>query len=447
MRYIPLTESDRKEMLKTIGVSAVEDLFRSIPDSIRMKNAPNLPSARTESELKTYFQSLASRNLPLTSQGWSSFLGAGAYEHFIPTVVDALTSRSEFLTAYTPYQPEISQGTLQAIFEFQSMVANLFGMDVANASMYDGASAAAEAVLMSLRIRRNARRVWISKGLHPDYRQVIRNYLGDTDAEIRELDLDAAGRTVVPPLQPGVAAVVLQQPNFYGIVENPDPIAKAVHAVEGLMIVATAETMAFGVLKGPGSQGADIVAGDGQSFGNPVSFGGPWVGLLTTREEYVRQMPGRIVGKTTDREGRDAYCLTLATREQHIRREKATSNICTNHGLCALRTCVYLATVGDRGLREIAGRNVWAANALKARLAEIRGVEFPYTGPVFNEFVVRLPISTEAFLDAMEHEKILGGVPLSRWEAERSRDLLVTVTETKDASHLDRYLAAARKVL
>ncbi|MFH1018430.1 MAG: aminomethyl-transferring glycine dehydrogenase subunit GcvPA [Pseudomonadota bacterium] len=447
MRYIPLTESDRRDMLKAIGVASVEDLFRSIPEPIRMKNSPNLPPARTESELKAYFQTLALKNLPLTNPGWAAFLGAGAYEHFIPALVDSLTSREEFLTAYTPYQPELSQGTLQVIFEFQSMVANLFGMDVANASMYDGASAVAEAALMALRIKRNARHVLISKGLHPDYRRVIHTYLGDTDAKIQELELDPSGRTIVPPIPSGLATLVIAQPNFYGVIESLDPIATAVHAADGLLTVTTTEAMAFGVLKGPGAQGADIVAGEGQAFGNPVSFGGPWVGLFAAKNDHVRQMPGRIAGKTTDQEGKDAYCLTLATREQHIRREKATSNICTNQALCALRACVYLAAVGERGLQEIARRNVWAVNALKSKLSEIRGVEFPYTGPVFNEMVVRLPISTDAFLDAMEREKILGGVPLSRWEMGRERDLLVTVTETKDKAQLDRYVAAARKAL
>jgi glycine dehydrogenase subunit 1 len=412
-----------------------------------MKNPPNLPPARTESELRNYFQTLAFRNLALTNQGWLLFLGAGGYEHFIPTTVDSITSRGEFLTAYTPYQPEISQGTLQAIFEFQSMVANLFSLDVANASMYDGASAVAEAALMALRINDKAEHIYVSKGLNPEYRQVIHAYLSDTGASIHELELDGTGCTVLPALVEGTAAVILQQPNFYGLVENLEAAGKAVHASGGLLVVTTTEALAFGVLKGPGAQGADIVAGEGQSLGNPVSFGGPWVGLFATKREHVRQIPGRLAGRTTDMDGREAYCLTLATREQHIRRERATSNICTNHALCALRSCVYMATLGERGLREVAKRNLWAASFLKSKLAEIRGVEFPYSGPVFNEFVVRLPISTDAFLDAMEREKILGGIPLTRWEMGRERDLLVTVTETKDESQLERYVAAARKAL
>jgi glycine dehydrogenase subunit 1 len=448
MRYIPLTDSDRKEMLRAVGVSDAQELFSAIPAAVRLKSAPSLPPARTEVELRQFFEGLSARNLyPSSRTGWSSFLGGGCYEHFIPTVVDALASRGEFLTAYTPYQPEVSQGTLTAIFEFQSMVANLFGMDVANASMYDGASAAAEAVLMALRLRDEGRHVYLSKGIHPETRQVIRTYLGDTDAMIHELEVDADGRSVLPVFAEGTVTLLLQQPNFYGVIEDLETASRAVHAAGGLFTVTTAEALAFGVLKPPGAFGADIVAGEGQSLGNPPSFGGPWVGLFAAKKAHVRQMPGRLAGKTTDLEGRDAYCLTMATREQHIRREKATSNICTNHALCALRACIYMAVLGDRGIRDVSRRNLWAAATLRKRLLEVKGVEPLFAGPTFNEFAVRLPISTDAFLEAMEREKIFAGVPLSRWEMGRERDLLVAVTETKDEAAIAKYVDAARKAL
>lgn len=446
MRYIPLTNADREAMLGDIGLKSVDDLFSSIPSTVRRKSPPDLPPAKGEQELQDYFRSLAIRNEAVPSRGWLSFLGAGAYEHFVPAVVDSIAGRSEFVTAYTPYQPEVSQGTLQAIFEFQSFVANLFGLDCANASMYDGASAAAEAVLMAMRLR-DGKRVFLSKGLHPEYQQVVRSYLRDTDVEILELDLDPSGRTVLPALSAGTVVVVVAQPNFYGVIENLSPVADAVHTAGGLLTVVTAEAMAFGAIQDPGFQGADIAAGEGQSFGNFLNFGGPYLGLLAAKEQYVRQLPGRLVGKTVDREGKVGYVLTLSTREQHIRREKATSNICTNHSLCALRACIYLAAVGERGLREIALRNAWAAQRLRAQLLELKGVEQGYSGPIFNEFVIRLPISTEAFLAGMEQEKILGGIPLSKWDRARANDLLVAVTETKSETDLERYVAAAKKTL
>jgi glycine dehydrogenase subunit 1 len=446
MRYIPLTTSDREAMLREIGVASVEELFASIPASIRRKSPIDLPSARSEQGLRHYFSRMAAANDVTLGNGWLSFLGGGAYEHFIPSIVDALSGRGEFLTAYTPYQPEISQGTLQATFEFQSLIANLFGLDVANASMYDGASAAAEAVLMALRLK-EGRTVYVSKGLHPEYREVIAAYLRDMDAEIIELELDNSGRTVLPPPGAQTATLVVAQPNFYGVIEDLPPLAEGVHSADGLLTVVTSEAMAFGALKAPGNQGADIVAGEGQSFGNSLNFGGPYVGLLSAKREHLRQIPGRLVGRTVDESGREGYVLTLATREQHIRREKATSNICTNHSLCALRAGIYLAAVGDRGLREIALRNLRGAHHLRTKLLEQKGVEAVYQGPVFNEFAIRLPISTEAFLAGMEQEKIVAGLPLSKWDPKRGNEILVSVTETKCDADLDRYLQAARKIL
>ncbi len=446
MRYIPLTDADQKAMLGAIEVQSIEELFASIPTSIRQSTRLSIPSTKTEFDLHVFFENLAKNNDGLSSKGWLSFLGAGAYEHFIPTVVDALSSRGEFVTSYTPYQPEVSQGTLGAIFEFQSLIANLLGHDVANASMYDGASATAEAVLMALRIRAR-RRIYVSKGVHPEYLEVIRNYLRESDVEISELELDTSGRTIVPSLPKGEVIVVVSQPNFFGVIEDLSPIAKAVHEGSGLLTVVTSQAMAFGALKSPGSQDADIVAGEGQSLGNSLSFGGPYLGLMASRMEYVRQLPGRLVGKTVDRGGREGYVLTLATREQHIRREKATSNICTNHSLCALRACIYLATLGERGLRDIAMKNIWAGNRLRKKLLELKGVQPLYTGPIFNEFSVRLPISTDAFLSRMEEERIFGGISLSRWSLGGPNDLLIAVTETKNESDIDKYVTTARKIV
>ncbi len=446
MRYIPLTDADRKAMLAAIGVSSTEELFSSIPRDIRRRQPLDLPPAMTEAEIRSYFSALSRRNEATPVNNWHSYLGGGCYEHFIPSVVDAIASRGEFSTAYTPYQPEVSQGTLQAIFEFQSMVANLFSLEVANASMYDGASALSEAVMMALRIK-EGKQVYLSKGIHPDYRKVIHSFLSEVDVELVELDLDHEGRTDFSKLETGSAALVMQQPNFYGVVESIKPAALAIHAAGGLMLVSTIEAMAFGILKGPGAQGADIVAGEGQSFGNPESFGGPHVGMFATKKEFVRQMPGRLVGRALDSEGKRGYVLTLSTREQHIRRERATSNICTNHSLCALRASVHMALLGARGIREVAIRNAFMARQLRSALLGVKGMEAPYTGPIFNEFVLRLPVTSEAFLASMEKEKILAGIPLSRWEKGKDRELLVSVTETKNENDLRRYVDAARRLL
>jgi glycine dehydrogenase subunit 1 len=340
MRYIALTDQDRKEMLKTLSLTSADQLFDHIPAEIRKKQTAGLPSAKSEFELKRYFQNLSKKNI--SSIEWKTYLGAGCYDHFIPTVVDALSSRGEFATAYTPYQAEISQGTLQAIFEFQSMIANLFEMDVSNASMYDGASSAAEAILMALRCKKG-KTVYLSKGIHPEYLHVIRSYLSEIDVEFIEMDVDATGRTIIPTLKNETSCVVLSQPNFFGVIEDLEKATKHIHAANVLSVVVTTEAMAFGVLQPPGRFGVDIVAGEGQSFGNYPSFGGPFVGLLCAKKEFLRQLPGRLVGQTKDSEGNPGYVLTLSTREQHIRRDKATSNICTNHSLCALRSAIYLS--------------------------------------------------------------------------------------------------------
>lgn len=444
MRYIALTDPDRNEMLKTLGLTSAEQLFSHIPAEIRKKSVSNLPSAKSEFELKRYFQSLSKKNTPSTE--WKTYLGAGCYDHFIPTVVDALSSRGEFSTAYTPYQAEISQGTLQAIFEFQSMIANLFEMDVSNASMYDGASAAAEAILMALRCKKG-KVVYLSKGIHPEYLHVIRSYLSEIEVELIEMELDAAGKTIVPNVKPETSCVVLAQPNFFGVMEDLEKIAKNAMDKNILSVVVTTEAMSLGVMQPPGRFGVDIVAGEGQSFGNYPSFGGPFVGLLCAKKEYLRQLPGRLVGQTKDQEGRPGYVLTLSTREQHIRRDKATSNICTNHSLCALRSAIYLSTVGYQGLREIALKNFQLSEYLKKQLTTISGVELAYTGTTFNEFVIKLPISTDAFMSKMEESKIIPGLPLSKWFADRRNEIMITVTETKTKDDLDQFVECVRKAL
>ncbi len=447
MRYIPLTDVDRKAMLREIGSPNVDALFKSVPKTVRLSSPPAIPRPKTEAELQTWFSQVAARNRATRAQGWKSFLGAGCYEHFVPAVVDSLSSRSEFLTAYTPYQPEVSQGTLQSIFEFQSMIAQLFGLDVANASMYDGASATAEALLMALRTQKG-KRIAISEGLHPEYFKVIESYLAETDAEISKLPLDPSGRTNFQKIpKDELAAVVVQQPNFFGVVEDLQPGAKAAHEKQGLMVVATTEPLAFGLLKDPGAMGADLVAGEGQPLGNYPNYGGPHLGLLAARTGQVRQMPGRIVGRTVDTEGRGAYVLTLATREQHIRRERATSNICTNHSLCALRACIYMATMGREGLAQLARRNATLGHQLKKKMLELKGVEAPYSGPIFNEFLLKLPLSAESFLSGMEQENILAGVSLSPWFTGRENELLLAITEVSSEEEIDQFVTAAKRFL
>lgn len=444
MRYIALTEQDRKEMLNSLGMKTTDDLFAHIPSEIRKKQTPGLPSAKSEFELKRYFQNLSKKNI--SSIEWKTYLGAGCYDHFIPTVVDALSSRGEFATAYTPYQAEISQGTLQAIFEFQSMIANLFEMDVSNASMYDGASASAEAILMALRCKKG-KTVYLSKGIHPEYLHVIRSYLSEIEVDLIEMDVDSSGKTVIPNLRSDTSCVVLSQPNFFGVVEDLDKATKTIKDAGALSVVVSTEVMAYGILQPPGRFGVDIVAGEGQSFGNYPSFGGPFVGLLCAKKEYLRNLPGRLVGQTKDSEGNPGYVLTLSTREQHIRRDKATSNICTNHSLCALRTAIYLSTVGHQGLREIALKNFQLSEYLKKKLETISGIQVSYTGTTFNEFVVKLPISSDAFLSKMEDSHVIPGLPLSKWFSERRNEILITVTETKTKEDLDHFVECTRKAL
>jgi glycine dehydrogenase subunit 1 len=427
-------------MLAAIGVESIDDLFAHVPATLRGRGAVGLPAGLTEPELRGVLTGLASRN----TVGAAVFLGAGAYPHWIPTLVDQMLLRSEFATAYTPYQPEVSQGTLQAIFEFQTLTAMLFGLDVANASMYDGASAAAEAVLMARRLLPDRHVVWLARALHPHYRAAVSTYLqGLRDVQVREIPFAADGRTDLDVLRAGLGpdtlCVVLGYPNVLGVIEDIGAAAAAVRAVGGLTITATTEPLALALVRSPGEAGADIAVAEGQSFGLPVAYGGPGVGLFATREQYMRSMPGRIVGETVDTRGRRGYVLTLATREQHIRRERATSNICTNQGLCALAVTVYLSLLGRHGLRALAEHNYQAAHAASMRL-EAAGVPALFASPFFNEFVVQAPTAA-ADWEALATTGIVPGFPLGRWYPELDGALLLCVTETHTPEQVDRLVA------
>ncbi len=437
MRYIPNAPEERAEMLHQIGLNSAEELFDSIPKDLRLSRNLNTPAALSEIELLAGFDQLAARNRGARR---ISFLGAGAYQHYIPTIVDHIISRSEFFTAYTPYQPEISQGTLQAIFEFQTLVCQLTGMEVANASMYDGSTALAEAVLMAERVTKRSK-VVACGAIHPEYLEVITTYVQHAGIELRQTRLDSkTGKTsnAIDLLDDKTAALVVQSPNFFGCIEDVAALAERAHSVGALLILAITESLSLGLLKSPGACGADIVVAEGQSFGVPLSFGGPYVGLFATREKYARQIPGRLVGEAYDKEGRRGFVLTLATREQHIRREKATSNICTNEGLIALAATVYLETMGRRGIQEVAQQCAQKAAYAAKRISGIEGFSIPFTGPRFNEFVVRAPTPARQLLSHLASERnITGGLALSRYFPERPNEFLVCVTEMNSRAEID----------
>jgi glycine cleavage system P protein (glycine dehydrogenase) subunit 1 len=432
-------------MLDVVGVSNVADLFANVPDELRARAALALPPGLSESEVCRALAALAERNRAVQQH---VFLGAGAYPHFVPAVVDNVLQRAEFYSAYTPYQPEVSQGTLQAIFEFQSLIAMLFEMDVANASMYDGASAMAEAVLMAVRIHPKRPRVLIARSVHPQYREVVHTYAsGAGNIELVDVSWAADGRVddaqLAATLDDRVAAVVVGYPNVFGVVEDLAGIAARARAHGALLVTVTTEALALGLLTPPGAQGADIVVAEGQSLGVPLSYGGPGVGLLATRSAFVRSMPGRLVGEAFDGAGRRGYVLTLATREQHIRREKATSNICTNHGLVALAVTVYLSLLGKMGLRQLATANTAAAHRLAARLTQSGRWRAPFAAPFFNEFVVAGADAAAAWESAREHG-VIAGVRLGEWYPELSDSLLLCVTETHDRAATDALVSALR---
>jgi len=448
-RYIPNTEEDCRAMQEFIGIQKVEDLFEPIPKECRLKVPLNLPPPLSEPDLLLHLQALQS---PVHSgEKWSSFLGGGAYHHFIPSPVARLFSRSEFYTAYTPYQPEISQGTLQAVFEYQTLMCQLTGMEVSNASLYDGASSFAEAVLMAHRTNRR-KTVLLSRAVHPEYRKVIETYIDPAEQRIVEIPFDRkSGQTdekaLAALLDGDVSTVVIQSPNFFGVIEDLQSFGERVHGAGGLLIAGFTEAIAYGILSPPGHLGADIVAGEGQSFGIPPSFGGPYLGVFTTRERFVRNMPGRLIGETVDLEGKRGFVLTLATREQHIRREKATSNICTNEGLCALMATIYLSCFGKKGLRELALMNLSKAEYAKKAVSVLRGCERAFASPTFNEFVLEIGGDPEKVLKRLRGEKILGGISLGPFYPELDRHLLVSVTELNSKEEMDRWAKALEKAL
>jgi len=435
MRYLPNSPAERAAMLEAVGRGPIEALFSQIPEALRRRGRLNLPGPLSEPEILEYFRQAAKAS----SRDYVLLLGAGAYAHHLPVAVDALVSRGEFFTAYTPYQAEIAQGTLQAMFEFQTLMAQLTGMDVANASLYDGSTATTEGALMALRVtRRN--RVVLPRTLHPEYRQVLETYVRHQGVELAEAPYTATGQVDIAQLEASVnsdtAAVVVQSPNFLGILERVAAIADIAHRAGALLVVALAEPLALAIVKPPVE--ADIVAGEAQSFGIPVAYGGPYLGFLAAKEEFLRQMPGRLVGQTEDTEGRRGFVLTLATREQHIRREKATSNICTNQSLAALAATIYLCLMGKQGLRALAAQNLAKARYAAAELGAVPGATTPFTGPFFNEFVVKTPGDAETLLEELRKEKIIGGLNLERFYPELKNHLLVCVTEKVSKRDIDR---------
>jgi glycine dehydrogenase subunit 1 len=440
MRYIPHTEQDIETMLARIGVGSIDELFSSIPESLRLGKEPlKLPPALSETELFALMRRLEKRNPD--PEETALFLGAGAYRHMSPVVVDHMILRGEFATSYTPYQPEVSQGTLQGIFEFQTLISMLTGMDIANASMYDGASALAEAVVMASRLT-SRNEILIARTVHPEYRQVVQTYTRGNDIHLKEIPYDNRGKTSIEAIASQVgehtAAVVLQSPNFFGVVEEYAGLQAALAENNTMLIVSVVEALSLGLLRPPGERGADIVVGEGQSFGLPLSFGGPYVGFFATREKFLRQMPGRLAGETTDREGRRAFVLTLSTREQHIRRERATSNICTNQALCALAATIFLSIMGKRGLREIALLNLRKADYLKNRLAKIPGFNIRFAGDTFNEFVLQCAAPVADIQAVLLENKILAGWPLAEAYPELADGLLLAATEMNTRDEIDR---------
>jgi glycine dehydrogenase subunit 1 len=447
MRYLPHTEADRDGMLRKIGVGSIDDLFVDIPADRRVDGLLDLPRMKGEIEVERHLGRMAARNVAAGSVPF--FVGAGAYRHHVPASVDHLIQRSEFLTSYTPYQPEVAQGTLQYLFEFQTQVANLTGMEVANASMYDGSTGTAEAVLMAHRVTKRRKAV-LSGGLHPQYRGVVETVSHMAEDTVVALPPDPMGtEAILDAIDAETSCVVVQSPSFYGNLIDLAPIAEKAHAVGALLVAVFTEVVALGAIEPPGAQGADIVVGEGQSIGNPLTFGGPYVGLFATRQKYIRQMPGRLCGETVDAEGRRGFVLTLSTREQHIRRDKATSNICTNSGLCCLAFTIHMTLLGETGLRRLAALNHANAVSLADSLSEVPGVSV-LNDSFFNEFTIRVKGNAVEVIEALAQEGILGGVPVSRLEPNRPElsDLIVVAsTEINTDEDRKAFAAALREVL
>jgi glycine dehydrogenase subunit 1 len=442
MPYFPNTESDRRDMLKAIGAGSIDELFSMIPAELRMSRGLCVPPGMGELELTAHLTELADRNTSAADS--ACFLGGGAYDHFIPAVVDMVAARSEFYTAYTPYQAEASQGSLQAFFEYQTLIAELTGMDVSNASMYDGGSAAVEAVLMAMHTT-GRNRVVTTSAVHPEYRQILDTYL--TDLEKAEIVTLAApgGATTAAELAAAVngetACVLVQHPNFFGCLEEVEQLAEIAHK-NGALFIVSVDPISLGLLKRPGEYGADIVVAEGQSLGNPMSFGGPYLGIMACREQFVRRMPGRLIGQTIDRRGTRCWVLTLQTREQHIRREKATSNICTNEGLLALRSTVYLSLMGPIGMRNVAELCLQKSHYAAEQLSAVPSLSLAFDHPTFKEFVVRVKgAEVDALIEKAAKQNIFAGVALGKWYPELADCLLVAVTEKRTKAEIDRLAA------
>lgn len=444
MRYLPLTPDDRRAMLARIGAPDVDALFRDVPKSaLTSLSTFDLPDTQGELEVERHMSKLAARNIAAGAAPF--FCGAGAYKHHVPSAVDHLIQRSEFLTSYTPYQPEIAQGTLQYLFEFQTQVALLTGMEVANASLYDGSTATAEAVLMAQRVTKRGKAI-LSGGLHPHYAETVETVAGLFGPMQRTQVTPGSAEDIIALIDEDTACVVVQSPDVFGLIRNLRPIADAAHAKGALLIAVVTEIVSLGLLEPPGAQGADIVAAEGQSIGNGLNFGGPYVGLFATKEKFLRQMPGRLCGETVDVEGRRGYVLTLSTREQHIRREKATSNICTNSGLCCLAFTIHLSLLGEEGLTRLARINHAKAVALAAKLATLPGVEV-LPSAFFNEFTVKLPKPAAPVVEALAAQGVIAGVPVSRLlphDVSVQNLLILAATETNTDDDFDALTAALK---
>ncbi len=447
MRYLPLTDTDRRAMLARIGVPSIDALYEDVPATARLKKKLDLPDHLGELEVERAIGGMAAKNIG--AAGVPFFIGGGAYRHHVPASVDYLIQRGEFLTSYTPYQPEVTQGTLQYLFEFQTQVALLTGMEVANASMYDGATSAAEAVMMAMRITRRNRAI-VSGGLHPHYLAVARTHARFLGFELDAGAADPEGReTLAAKIDENTACVIVQYPSVFGQLADLRALAEACHEKGALLVVAVTEIVSLGALESPGAMGADIVVAEGQSIGNALSFGGPYLGLFAAREKFVRQMPGRLVGETLDADGRRGWVLTLSTREQHIRREKATSNICTNSGLCALAFTIHLTLLGEEGYRRLAALNHAAAVRLADRLCAVTGVT-PLNQSFFNEFTLRLPKPAAEIVDRLAERRILAGVPASRFwpdDPALANLLIVAATETNTDADFEAFGAALAECL
>lgn len=443
MRFIPHTKEEKEQMLRICGVETIDDLFRDIPEQLKPASF-DLPEGRSEVEVLSYLRSLAEQNY----SHLISFLGGGFYEHFIPAAVDALASRSEFYTAYTPYQPEVSQGTLQAIYEYQSDICRLTDMDVANASLYDGGTALYEACQMALRIT-GRERIILDGGVNPVYRKILTSYTANLDIQFTVAPVShghSDRAQIFESIDDNTAAVILQNPSFFGVIEDHSDIVQRCHE-KGVLVIQSVYPVAMALLKTPGEIGADIAVGEGQCLGIPLAFGGPYLGFMATSKKLARRMPGRIAGRTVDKEGREAFVLTLQAREQHIRREKATSNICTNQGLCALRAHMYLSLLGKQGLIKVAQLCIDKAEYARERLGAIPGVEVKKSSPTFNEFTIQLPMDAGEVVGAMVGRGFAPGLPLGWFYPEMDHCLLVAVTEKRTKHEIGVFAETLEAVL